>query len=272
MRLGSLFRCSKIKYRHIFQTMTFDNQHIIRFSSIDSTNNQAWRMIQDGIELDGYVIQSAYQASGKGQMGASWQSEAERNLLLSYVFRPSMVEPSNQFMITKAVSLAVRQAMESIIPGHLFWIKWPNDLYTSGKKAGGILIECSIQGYNIDCCVAGIGLNINQTSFSSDAPNPTSCKLLSGKDHNLDHCQKLLTNEMNSWMSLLKHRQFKHIDEAYLKYLLGYNQPMSFLEMKHNKRFWARITGVNKFGQLLLETEGQVRTFDMKEISLILDS
>ncbi len=251
--------------------MTFDNQHIIHFSTVDSTNNQAWRMINKGNDLNGFVIQSAYQASGKGQMGASWESAPGENLLLSYVFRPSMVEPSSQFMITKAISLAVRQSLEAITPGHIFQIKWPNDLYSNGKKIGGILIECSIQGNNIDCCVAGVGLNINQTSFTSDAPNPVSCKLLSGKPHDLDLCQQQVTSKLNSWLSLLKQKQFSRIDEAYLKHLLGYHQCMPFLKIKENQRFLARITGVNKFGQLMLERDGQSKTYDMKEISLIVD-
>lgn len=227
-------------------------------------------MIQNGGDMDGHVIQSDYQASGKGQMGAYWESAPGQNLLLSYVFKPSMVEPSNQFIITKVISLAMRQSLESITPGHHFHIKWPNDLYTGGKKISGILIECSIQENKIDYCVAGIGLNINQTSFTSDAPNPVSCKLLSGMTHDLDRCQQLVTNKLNRWLSLLTQRQFRQIDEAYLKHLLGYNQHMPFLEK--SRRFTARIAGVDKYGKLILEEDGKSRAFDMKEVSLILES
>lgn len=250
--------------------MEFDNQHIIRLSTIDSTNSQAWRMIQNGDNLDGYVIQSDYQESGKGHMGAYWESKPGQNLLLSFVCKPSMVEPSNQFVITKAISLAMQQALEAITPGHHVHIKWPNDLYTGGKKMGGILIECSIQGSKIDYCVAGVGLNINQMVFTSDAPNPVSCRLLTGIKHDLDHCRQVVISQMNLWLSMLKNRQFKQIDEAYLNHLLGYNRRMPFMEK--SRRFTARIAGVDKYGRLILEEDRQSRAYDMKEVRLIPDS
>ena len=227
-------------------------------------------MIQNGDNLDGHVIQSDYQAAGKGHMGAYWESEPGQNLLMSYVCKPFMVEPSNQFVITKAISLAMQQSLEAITPGHHFQIKWPNDLYTGGKKIGGILIECSIQGNKIDYCVAGVGLNINQMVFTSDAPNPVSCKLLSGITHDLDECRQVVTGNMNLWLSLLTNKQFKQVDETYLKHLLGYKRHMHFLEK--SRRFKARIAGVDKYGKLILEQNGQSRAYDMKEVSLIPDS
>ena len=64
-------------------------------------------------------------------------------------------------------------------------IKWPNDIYVKNDKIAGILIENSIMGEKLEYSVAGIGLNINQEKFLSNAPNPVSLKLITGSDYDL---------------------------------------------------------------------------------------
>ena len=61
------------------------------------------------------------------------------------------------------------------------FIKWPNDLYWRDRKAGGILIENIIRGKDWQSAVAGIGININQTSFDPDITNAISLKQITGK-------------------------------------------------------------------------------------------
>ena len=50
------------------------------------------------------------------------------------------------------------------------------------KKVAGILIENAIIGNEMKYSIAGIGLNVNQTTFVSDAPNPVSLKQITGKN------------------------------------------------------------------------------------------
>jgi BirA family biotin operon repressor/biotin-[acetyl-CoA-carboxylase] ligase len=64
-------------------------------------------------------------------------------------------------------------------------IKWPNDIYVGDKKICGILIENRLQGNTIKESIIGIGLNVNQTVFKSDAPNPVSIRQLTGKETDL---------------------------------------------------------------------------------------
>ena len=71
-----------------------------------------------------------------------------------------------------AISNGIIQYLESEnIPA---LIKWPNDIYIHRKKIAGILIENSLNRNIIEYSVVGIGLNVNQEIFQSDAPNPTS--------------------------------------------------------------------------------------------------
>ena len=64
-----------------------------------------------------------------------------------------------------------------------FSIKWPNDIYWNEKKICGILIENDLSGHHIGRSISGIGVNINQEVFRSDAPNPVSLKQITREDH-----------------------------------------------------------------------------------------
>ncbi|MDQ9829531.1 hypothetical protein RFX70_12015, partial [Acinetobacter baumannii] len=59
-------------------------------------------------------------------------------------------------------------------------VKWPNDIYVGNKKIAGILIEHKITGMYIGNSICGVGLNVNQEHFLSDAPNPISLFQLIG--------------------------------------------------------------------------------------------
>ena len=62
-------------------------------------------------------------------------------------------------------------------------VKWPNDIYVGDRKISGILIEHSIMGRYVGGSLCGIGVNINQERFLSDAPNPVSLfQLIGGGD------------------------------------------------------------------------------------------
>lgn len=244
--------------------MIFQRQHIIRIQSVDSSNDEAWRRIKNGQGLDGQIIQTAFQTAGKGQSGAFWESESGKNLLFSCIWKPDYVSPSDQFMLTKTISLAIRESISRLLPHKNVQIKWPNDIYAENGKIAGILIENAITGNKIEYCTAGIGININQTEFRSDAPNPVSCKQITGKTFELDECLEVVRNSINSWLLMLKNNHSQAIDASYLKYLLGYNQILSF---QHSSRqFEARICGVNRYGRIMLDEDGTIRHYDMKEL------
>ena len=83
---------------------------------------------------------------------------------------------SAPFSLNLAVSLAVVEAIEDVIPeiqSKDLLIKWPNDIMLKGSKAGGILIENSWRGNAWSSAVIGIGLNL-----SGNAPFPNATRLL----------------------------------------------------------------------------------------------
>lgn len=126
------------------------------------------------------LVTTDLQRKGRGQRGNSWESENGKNLLFSCVFCPEAITASEQFRLSQAISLALLSAIRRHCPPHLssiaekFSIKWPNDIYFDSFKVGGMLLEHTLKGDRILRTVIGIGLNINQNTFQSDAPNPIS--------------------------------------------------------------------------------------------------
>lgn len=154
---------------------------IICLPEVDSTNKYVRRHI---VELDNLsVVTTLSQTSGRGQGDHTWHSEAGKNLLFSILLKNQDVPASKQSIISDSVA----ESMVELLKRHGIqaWIKPPNDIWVDKKKICGILIEHSLRADRISWSIIGIGLNVNQTSFPSDLPNPTSM-LLEGKGGDLD--------------------------------------------------------------------------------------
>lgn len=147
------------------------NTRIIRLEETDSTNRYLKSYIPEADE-EMTVVVADYQSAGKGQGTHSWESERGKNLLFSILVHPHWVPVARQFMLSMAGALALKDALDSYVEG--ITLKWPNDVYWNDKKISGTLIENSIDSHGIKRCVFGIGVNINQAEFHSDAPNPVS--------------------------------------------------------------------------------------------------
>ena len=138
-------------------------------------------------------------------------------------------------------------------------IKWPNDIYVGDKKICGILIENRLQGQAIKDCIIGIGLNVNQAVFRSDAPNPVSlCQLLG---HEVDRAQ-LLKAFLQQFDEM---RQRETVGADYRDRLYRREGWHTFGDAQG--RFEARLTGVSEDGHLMLEDrQGRLRTYAFKEV------
>jgi BirA family biotin operon repressor/biotin-[acetyl-CoA-carboxylase] ligase len=138
----------------------------------------------------GTVIFSHEQIAGKGQRGKNWVSEKGSNIALSILLNPYPLRIQDQFKLSVCVAVSVHELF-SRYAGDETKIKWPNDIYWRDRKAGGILIENVIGSSELGVqssesgkwkwAVVGIGININQTTFSPGLPNPVSLKQISGK-------------------------------------------------------------------------------------------
>jgi len=137
------------------------------------------------------------------------------------------------------------------------------------KKIAGILIENAIKGKFILQSVAGIGLNLNQEKFLSDAPNPVSLKQLTGKIYNVEEVAGIITERLFFWYNKLKKGNLEEIAAVYFSHLFRVGRWSRFREK--DIEFEARITGVGDYGQLLLENrQGKITNYMFKQVEFVL--
>ena len=236
------------------------------YKRLDSTNLQARLLLERGEIKEPAWIQADEQYQGKGLGNNKWISEAGRNITGSVVVFPSNVLAENQFDLSVAISIAVCDLLELYL--ELIEIKWPNDIYSGGKKIAGLLIEHTIQGNAIKNSILGIGLNVNQLVFPNELPNPTSLRKDLGFEIEVEELSDLLLNFVNQRLDMIGEGNTDKLRDEYLKKLFRY---MEFAPYKSGERwFRARITGVNSFGHLLMETEkGESLEFGFKEVEFI---
>ncbi len=214
------------------------------------------------------VLATEYQTAGRGQGTNSWESENGKNLLFSVLTHPSMVPVQRQFLLSMAGALALKETLETYgVEG--VSLKWPNDIYWNDKKISGTLIETSLSGGHIKDCVFGIGLNVNQKTFSETLPNPVSLCQIVG--HDVDR-EQLLEAIMASFV-----KHFKLIEEgAYADISALYHAALYRKQGFHTYRdregiFEAAIVEVEDNGQLVLrDREGHIREYTFKDIEFVI--
>ena len=152
---------------------------MIRMQEVDSTNSFLKNL--KTYDADALTVAVAdHQTAGRGQGTHTWESEPGKNLLFSLLTCPTWVPVRQQFLLSEAGALAVKDALDTYTDG--ITLKWPNDVYWNDKKISGTLIETSIDSKGIKRCIFGIGININQMEFRSDAPNPVSLAQILGHE------------------------------------------------------------------------------------------
>jgi BirA family biotin operon repressor/biotin-[acetyl-CoA-carboxylase] ligase len=244
----------------------FHPNQIIRVNKLDSTNSYALQLLKDTNPSGGTVVMALNQTEGRGQQTNTWESESGKNLTISLILRPDFIFAKDQFQVSMLISLGVYDYLKAYT--EKVSIKWPNDIYVSDKKIAGILIEQSIMGAHLSHSVCGLGLNINQEKFHSDAPNPISLQILTSESYNLeDELTKLLTSIENRYQ-LVQNGGAKQLEKDYLSSLYWMNKTHEFED--EDGDFTGEIVGISEFGQLLIRDEdNEVRTYNFKEVSFI---
>jgi BirA family biotin operon repressor/biotin-[acetyl-CoA-carboxylase] ligase len=124
---------------------------------VPSTN--AWA--REGVEAgarDRVAYVADRQTAGRGRGGRSFESP-EGGLYVSAVREvPAADLPAR---VVGAAAVAVAEAIEAVAPPVRVRLKWPNDVWVEGKKAGGILVEAVASPGAGDRAVAVIGLGLN---------------------------------------------------------------------------------------------------------------
>lgn len=247
--------------------MNKPDKKIIVLNEVESTNNYASQLILSNAAEEGMVVLTQFQKSGRGHHGNQWESEAGKNMLATIILFPQFLNAGKQFMLSKIVSLSLVEFLKNET-GDVS-IKWPNDIYVGNKKIAGILIENSIKGNTLFSSLLGIGLNLNQQKFLSDAPNPVSLKQITGEEYNAETVAVEILESILRWYGKMGTGNFSEIDSAYFSQLFRSSEWAKY--SKNKIIFEAKIIGIGEFGQLQLENrDGTVDEFMFKEIEFVL--
>ena len=249
-----------------------------------STNTLLKELLAKGEWPEGErFLYTAFQTAGRGQAGNGWESEEGKNLLCSILLPPR----NDLFYLNVLVSVAVHKVIRSLLfersgllsLSEAVSIKWPNDIYYGDKKIAGILIENAILGNEVKYSIAGIGLNVNQTTFLSSAPNPVSLKLISGKETDIDALMQALMAQIEA---------LEAMDEAqiwayYREHLYRREGLWPFVEREVSTAptmnaekgaegiFLAKIENVRTNGEIeLRDQNGNLRTYHFKQVRYVL--
>lgn len=244
-----------------------------RLQTVHSTNSFLRELNGGDASFDMELATTEFQTAGRGQKGNSWESEKSKNLLFSILLHPVYVQPSKQFCISEAIALAVVKSLKEIVADELvakdFSVKWPNDIYWKNKKIAGILIENELFGSTIRDCIVGVGININQQNFISDAPNPVSLYNILGVNTNVEELLDTIIKQFVANVSMIENGQTALLHNEYMDSL--FRRKGFYPYRDADSEFMATIKDVREDGRLILtDSDDNERIYEFKEVAIVL--
>ena len=174
----------------------FDSK-IRHFFRVGSTNVAAMDAAAAG-EPDGTVFLAEQQTAGRGRGGNSWESAPSDGIYCSVVLRPQL-SPADALLLSLIAGIAVAEAAEQTTGLHPD-LRWPNDVLLEERKFCGILTEMNAEVTRVRYVVVGIGINVNQPSFSKELePIATSLRLASGHEWSRVQIAAALLKSLDIW-------------------------------------------------------------------------
>ena len=239
---------------------------IIELQEVDSTNNYLAKY-KSADQADMVVTVADYQTAGRGQGINRWESERGKNLLFSMLIHPVMVPVARQFLLSMAGALALKMAIGSYVED--ITLKWPNDIYWKDRKISGTLIETSLGNGHIKNCIFGVGIDVNQQEFMSDAPNPVSLRQILGHDVDRKELLNKVIKAFEKCYSLVVEGDYIDLTALYHDSLYRKHGFWKFRDA--DGEFEAAIVEVEDNGHLILrDREGVMREYAFKEVEFII--
>lgn len=268
----------------------------------ESTNTLMKELLAKGEWPEGErFLYTGFQTAGRGQAGNGWESEEGKNLLCSVLIGNRASDIDHPFYLNVLVSVAVHRVIQSVLcqakpvctlSGENrealivplgkeadLTIKWPNDIYWQDKKVAGILIENAIIGNEVKYSIAGIGLNVNQTTFVSNAPNPVSLKLITGAETNIDALMQALMTQIKAAEAVSEeqvwtyYREHLYRKEGFWPFV---EREVSIAPTMNADRytegvFLAKIENVRTDGEIVLQDQqGKERKYHFKQVRYVI--
>lgn len=231
----------------------------IFLDSVDSTNNYAATLIEQGKVENGTVVMADYQEQGRGQRNNYWQANKGENLTFSLIWLPDNLSVHELVYVNWWVSLTLVRLLASF--GIESQVKWPNDILVENKKIAGILMENKLQGDKVKCVIIGVGLNVNQVFLPEE--KAVSMSMITGEHSKIHKVLMELCVGLNETEGELKNP--KQLKSSYEEKLFLNQETICFTVDGIEEK--GRILGINDHGQLLILHKDLVRTYNSGEIT-----
>ena len=264
---------------------------MLELDEVGSTNNFLKHLNTPGDQRT-TLVTAEFQTAGKGAGTNRWESARGENLLLSLRVMPSNLPVRRMFALSEATALAVRETLASPLQtsprgglqaglsgeteggclGGTFTVKWPNDIYFGDSKVAGMLIENDLQGALVRSSVIGIGINVNQRRFLSDAPNPRSLADIVGHDVERRFVLEQFMERFTHYMKMIDEGKEDALDALHERYKSClYRRDGNYKFLDEMGVFCAKIVDVEPSGHLVLQDqEGKQRRYEFKEVKYII--
>lgn len=213
------------------------------------------------------VVYTDYQTKGRGQQQHTWESKRGKNLLMSIILYPK-IHPSQQFLISQQVSLAIANLLKHTLGLEEVKIKWANDIYIKDKKIAGILVEHTLSNNQLSYSIVGIGLNINQEVFPQWLPNPTSLFIETNRYYSIEDILTQIIDNIKKYHASSP----IEIQHAYLSYLYKHQTFARYKIIQTQEIIEMKIINVENNG--ILQTQdiiGNNYNFNFHEIEYLIE-
>lgn len=251
---------------------------MLELDEIDSTNNFL-RHLSTPDDYQMTLVTAEYQTAGRGADTNRWESAKGENLLLSLRVKPANLPVSRMFALSETTALAISDVLGAFLPltspkgGRGVCIKWPNDIYYGDSKVAGILIENDLQGNRVQRSTIGIGINVNQRRFLSDAPNPRSLADIVGRDIERHLVLEQFMERFTHLFGQIEDGRPEALDalhENYKSHLYRFGEEHTYSDK--DGTFRATLTDVEPSGHLILrDHSGTLRRYAFKEVRFLIN-
>lgn len=225
---------------------------------VDSTNKYA-KWLADGAAPDGAVVVADYQTGGRGRLGRVWDSPAGSGVWFSIVLRPQ-IAPEKAPQISLATAVGVATGLKKL--GFDAGIKWPNDIYISGRKVCGMLTEMHATMEAVEWVVVGIGINCLERELPPEIAD-TATTLAMNSEKPVCRAEVLgeVLNSLEMYYELLYTEGFEEIRREWLEgnITLGKRVKISTV----NEVFFGEALDMQEDGSLLVKREDGADDFTL---------
>lgn len=240
----------------------------IYLKEIDSTHTFAIEMLSKSKPKEFTAISTFNQHHGRGQIGRHWFSDVDLNITSSLICYPSFLSLEYQHDLNMLLSNSLLEVLQTYNIEDIY-IKWPNDIYISNKKIAGLLIYNALRGNKIAHTVCSVGLNVNQSAFPRQLPNPTSLKLETLQTFNLEDLETKIWQQFHK--NYLEYKTFGNralLKRKYIQHLYKRGE-LVFFSTQDERTISGEILGISDNGQLAINMNQKVLYFGYHEIKMI---